>query len=99
VAPITQTHALGAMPSHSDRKACTIVGCDDIGLCGAATAKDALALIEKDHSRLVITGLGPDLAYTLAAGPKLLLLEICDRKLLVVALHRLRETPGNQRFA
>jgi hypothetical protein len=39
--------------------------------------------------RLVVPRLIPYLAHTLPAGSKLLLLEVGDRELLEVALHRL----------
>ncbi len=75
------------------------VGGDDIGLRCAAATEDALALVEEDHRRLVVPRLIPYLAHTLPAGSKLLLLEVGDRELLIVALHRLGQAASDQRLA
>jgi hypothetical protein len=75
------------------------VGGDDIRLRRAAAAEDALALVEEDHRRLVVPRLIPYLAHTLPAGSKLLLLEVGDRELLEVALHRLGQAASDQRLA
>jgi hypothetical protein len=48
---------------------------------------------------LVVPRLIPYLAHTLPAGSKLLLLEIGDRELLEVALHRLGQAASDQRLA